>query len=341
MIVPLALLAASLAAAQTPGVAAPTVTMLKERFQGATEEAERGKALEQLSRTAPTSAQDVSALFDLFTRFPDPELRKFAMASLALIPKDSPQLEPLFINYLKQPEPETQLFGINGAFQLRSAQALPLVRKIAKQKLAASDAASISVLSERNAWWTQYEALSALSQWEPEKTLPLLRAKVDKSPVVARLLGQFFWLRSFPDLTRWAADSDPIVRRKALEMAGAPIAPADARATRDGMLALLGDPKTDDELRHRLALKIGACATDDEVSALIAEHDKSSDDKTRLLWAAAVFVSRSPKAVPLLARYAKQSQDEATRDGARRQLADMLGEAPAKALLEDEKLIKK
>src|SRR5471032_1142093 len=111
----------------------------------------------------------------MFSRYSDPELRKKVMDSLALIDPSSPQLEPLFISYLNQPEPETQLFGINGAFHLRSRDALPLVRKIAERKFESADAASISLLSRRNAWWTQFEALSALSQWEKERTLPLLR----------------------------------------------------------------------------------------------------------------------------------------------------------------------
>jgi hypothetical protein len=103
------------------------------------------------------------------------------------------------------------------------------------------------------------------------------------------------------------------------------------------MLAVMRDPKADEEVRHRLALKAGACATDEEVEALIADHDKAPDDAARLLWAAAVFASHSRKAVPLLVRYAKQSPEEATRRGARVLLADLVGEGPAAALLEDKK----
>src|SRR5471032_1250790 len=133
----------------------------------------------------------------MFSRYSDPELRKKVMDSLALIDPSSPQLEPLFISYLNQPEPETQLFGINGAFHLRSRQGLPLVRKIAERKFEAADASSISLLSQRNAWWAQFEALSVLCQWEGEKVLPLLRAKADESYAVGRLLGRFFWRQTF------------------------------------------------------------------------------------------------------------------------------------------------
>jgi hypothetical protein len=340
MILALALLASLCASAAGP-VGAPSVALLKERFLAATEEPERVKTLDELSKTTPFTAQDISALFDLFSRYPDAGLRRKVMDSLALLQADNPQLEPLFLTYLRQTEPESQLFGINGAFRLRSRQALPLVHAIAERKFAAASAASINALSERNEWWTQYEALSALAQWEGDKSLRLLREKAKEIPTVARLLGQYYWRQTFPELSRWAVSADGADLERAVEAAGAQISPADARATRDGMLALLRNPRADGEVRHRLALKVGASSNDAEVEELIREHDASADDKTRMPWAAAVFAARSPKSVPLLVRYAQQSADENTRAGARAELVDMLGEDPVKALLGDEKTIKK
>lgn len=348
MIAALALLSASLAlAADAPAapaeapVGAPGVALLKERFLGATEESERTLILAQIEKTTPSSAQDISALFDLFSRFPDSRLRRGLMESLSRLKPESPQIEPLFVTYLSQTEPESQLFGINGAFRLRSRQALPLVRKIAERPFAGPSAAAINALSERNAWWTQYEALSALAQWEPERTLPLLRKKVKESPAVARLLGQYYWKQSLPSLWTWAASKDAADHERATEFAGAPIDPADARAARADMLAYIRDPKADDEVRHRLALKVGASSIGAEIDELAAEHDKAADDRMRLVWAAAVFAAHDPKSVPLLARYAKQSTDETMREGARAELADLLGEGPAKALLQDGKEQKK
>jgi hypothetical protein len=297
--------------------------------------------LDQIAATRPVSAQDVSALFDLFSRYSDPNLRKKVMTSLALIDPSSPQLEPLFISYLNQPEPETQLFGIYGAFYVRSRQGLPLVRKIAERKFAAADATAISLLSSRNAWWAQFDALSVLAQWQGEKILPLLREKADESAAVGRLLGQFFWRQTFPDLKSWSESADANVREKAVQAAGAQIQPAEARATRDGMLDIVRDPKADEEVRHRLALKVGAGSTDAEVEALIAEHDKATDDRMRLLLMGAVAYSHSAKAVPLLVRYARDSEDESMRRGARAELVDLVGEAAAKVLLDDKKNIKK
>lgn len=358
MIPALALLAAALAAAadvSTSGVVAgtltvaapvapvgaPSVSLLKERFLGATEEAERKSLLGKIAQTTPVSAQDVSALFDLFSRFPEPALRRGVMDSLSRLQPENPQLEPLFITYLQQGEPESQLFGINGAFRLRSRRALPLVREIAGRKFAASSAASINALSDRNAWWTQYEALSALAQWEGDKSLSLLRKKTKESPAVARLLGEFYWRQIFPDLKKWAYATDPADHERAVEAAGAPIDPADARATRADMLALVRDPKLDEEVRHKLILKVGASSNDAEVEELAREHDAAGDDKMRLVWAAAVFAAHSPKSVPLLTRYARQSPDEMTRAGARAELADMLGEERVKELLGEEKEVKK
>lgn len=334
MIARLVLLAALAASAQTAG---PTVTMLKERFVSSVEDADRAATLDLLAKTAPNSGQDVAALFDLFSRDATPAVRQAAMNSLALIPRDSPQLEPIFVNYLNQPEPEAQLFGVNGAFRLRARSALPQIWAIAKRRFTSPTASATAVLSERNAWWTQYEALSVLAQWEGKKTLSLLRSKADESPAVAGLLGRFFWSQTLPELGMWSRSDDAVARQKASEAARAPIPPADARATRDAMLALLKDPLNDEELRHQLALKIGACSDDAEAEALVAEHDRAADERARLLWAAAAFASRSDKVVPLLVRYARQSPDELSRRAALAQLADMLGPDEAKALLEDGK----
>lgn len=325
------LLLAALAHAQ---VAGPTVSSLKERFLAALNEKERAQALAQIETTPPASAQDVAALFDLFSRYSDPALRRSVMASVAKLEPPNPALEPLFVDYLGQPEPEAQLFGINGAYRLRSTRALPLVKRIASRKFSAVDAASISVLSQRNAWWAQYEALSALAQWEGEKSHSLLLAKAKESPAVGRLLGQFFWRRTMAgELQRWARSEDSDDRRRAIEFADAAIEPEDARATRAEMLALMKDAALDEQLRHKLALKIGASSTDEEAAALAQEHDAVKDPRQRLFYAAAAFASRQTSVAPLLARYARESPDELHRRAARLQLVDMLGEDKANALI--------
>lgn len=310
---------------------------LQEDFVSATRDEVRGRALEKLSKTPPTTARDVVALFDMFTRYTEPSVRSAVMDSLALIPKDSPQLEPLFMTYLRQPEPEAQLFGTNGAFRLRIKAALPMIREIAKRRFAAASAAETSVTTERNVWWTQYEALSVLAQWEGEKALPLLRERAAESPLIARLLAKHFWKQTLPQLAKWAVSTDLEDRERCVHAASTPIEPEDARATRAEMLALVRDPKTEEELRHQLALKAGAISTEAEAEALVKEHDAASDEKTRLLFAAAVFASRRDAAVPLLVRYARESEDPAIQKGAFAQLANMIGDAAAKAKVNPKK----
>lgn len=317
--------------------AAPSVTVLKDRFIEAGSSAERTKILDQIARTAPVSGQDVAHLFDLFSRFTDAYTRDSVMASLARIAPGSPQLEPLFMTYLRQPEPEAQLFGVNGAFRLRARAALPMIRAIAGRKFAASSVTENNMMTERNAWWTQYEALSALAQWEPEKSYALLESKGLESAKVGALLGRYYWKQTLPKLRAWSSSGDLIASERAALAVAAPIDLAAARETRAEMLKLLRDPKVDAEIRHHMALKVGVSSTDEEAAALVAEHDAAKTDADRLYWAAAAFSSRSPKVIPLLVRYAVQTTDEAMRKGATAQLNDMVGEAEAGRLIDAEK----
>lgn len=335
------ILAASLlmpaAAASEAPAGAPSVTILKDRFIEAVGAAERTKVLDLIAKTAPVSGQDVAHLFDLFSRFTDTYTRDAVMASLARIAPGSPQLEPIFMTYLRQPEPEAQLFGVNGAFRLRSRAALPLIRAIAGRKFAASSVTENNMMSQRNSWWTQYEALSVLAQWEPEKSYSLLEAKGQESAKVGTLLGRYYWKQTLPKLRAWSSSGDLLAGERAALAASAPIDLADARATRSSMIALLRDPKVDAEIRHQMALKVGVSSTDEEAAALVAEHDAAKNETDRLYWAAAAFATRSHRAIPLLVFYARQTNDETMRKGTTNQLIDMVGEAEARGLIDDEK----
>lgn len=315
-------------------VAAPSVTVLKDRFIEAVNAAERTRILDQIARTAPRTGQDVAHLFDLFSRFTDAYTRDSVMASLARLEPGSPQLEPLFMTYLRQPEPEAQLFGVNGAFRLRSRVALPMIREIAGRKFGASSVTENNMMTERNSWWTQYEALSVLAQWEPEKSHSVLERKGLESAKVGTLLGRYYWKKTLPKLKGWSQSGNLIATERAALAAAAPIDLADARDTREQMLKLLRDPKIDHEIRRHMALKVGVSSTDDEAAALAAEHDAVKDDTERLYWVTAAFSTRSPKVIPLLVRYARLKDDDAMSKGATLQLIDMLGEAEAKKLID-------
>lgn len=322
-------------AAEAPA-AAPSVAVLRDRFIEALGAPERTFVLDQIAKTVPVSGQDVANLFDLFSRFSDNYTRSAVMASLARLAPGSPQLEPLFMTYLRQPEPEAQLFAINGAFRLRAHAALPLIRAIAERKFGVSGATETTMMSERNAWWTQYEALSVLAQWEGEKAYPLLERKGRENAKVGALLGRYFWRRTLPNLRAWSNKDDLLANERAALASAAPIDLADARATRAQMLALLRDPTVGADIRHQLALKIGVSSNDEEASALVREHDAVLNDTERLYWAAAAFSTRSPKIIPLLVRYARQTGDEMMRKGAAAQLIDMVGEAEARNLIDPE-----
>lgn len=313
---------------------AASVAEIKESYQESVKPAEKSALLTRLAAGVPRTGRDVAALFDMFSRFPDARVRAAVMESLSRIPPDNPALEPLFLNYLKQPEPEARIFGINGAFRLRIPSALPVIREIAEAKFAASDVSETLVLTERNAWWTQYEALSVLAQWEKDKAHALVRRKAEESPAVGRLLGRWYWAKTLPELKAWSSSPEPAPRERARQAYTAPIEPADARATRAEMLALLRDKTAERSLRHALALKIGGTSTDEEAAALAAEHDAEKDPEERLYWAAAAFASRSPRVVELLVRYAKEGAEPRLREGARLQLEDMLGPEGAAARLQ-------
>ena len=323
------------AAAPVPGA---SVTVLKDSFIEATSGSERAKILDRIAKTAPLSGQDVANLFDLFSRFTDAYTRDSVMASLTRLTPGNPQLEPMFITYLRQPEPEAQLFGVNGAFRLRSRAALPMIKAIAERKFGASSVTENNMMSERNFWWTQYEALSVLAQWEPEKSQSLLERKGRESAKVGALLGRYYWKQTLPKLRAWSTVSDVLSNERAALAAKAPIDLSDARATRDQMMALFRDPTIDTEIRHALALKIGTSSTDEEAEALIKGHDAATNDVERMFWATAVFSTRSPKIIPVLVRYARQTTEETMRSGATSQLIDMVGEAEAHRLIDPEKM---
>jgi hypothetical protein len=197
----------------------------------------------------------------------------------------------------------------------------------------------VNLMADRR-WNTQYEALSALAQMEGVKALPLLRRKAEESSQIGYLLGLFFWKQTLPDLVKWTRSNKPATQRMALEAASAKIEPEDARATRAQMLAILRDPTVDIELRHKLAFKVGLSSTDDEVDALIREHDAAPDQPSREVWAVAVFISPGLRKTPLLVRYAREAAKPSFRSGARSQLVDMYGEEKTKSMLEEDKNVK-
>jgi hypothetical protein len=325
-------------AAASPEMTAPiapsTVHDLRDAFVEAVDNDRKRQVLKEISQTPPTSLLDVEALYDLFMRFPDEMSRSAALDSLQLLSPDAEAAEPLVIRYLEEKEPASVMFGIKAALRLRSRSALPIVKQIAEQKFKTKAANDAFVGSERDTWWTQYEALAALAQWQGEEALPLLKKKANEAPNVAKLMGTFMWPQSLDQIAAWSLSKKENDQNKAASALDAAVPLSVLRATRERMLAYVRDPKAAPELRHQLALKAGACSTPEEVGQLLKEHAAASNAETKRLLAAALFASRDPQVAPLLLTFAKEDPAIAVRAGARVQLRDMLPPAEYRALVE-------
>jgi hypothetical protein len=310
-----------------------SLSELHERFAEAIADDARRAVLEAISRTTPQTTRDVTSLFDLFMRFPQGGAREAAMASLSRLNESNSGLEPAFIEYIKLPESEARIFGINGALHLRSLRALPLIRDIAEQRFGYQSPGESPVLSDKNAWWAQYEALSALAQWQGTQALPLLRSKAGEAPAVARLMAMYLWKGSLPDIIKWAG-AGAAGAEKAREALTADVPLQALRETRPELLRILRDPKSARELRHQLAIKVGLSSTPEEIDALLTEQGAAKDPETRLTLGAALFASRSPKTIPWLKRLAAQDPEPKMRIGALLQLRLLLTAAEVRPLLE-------
>ena len=314
------------------GARPSSLVELHERFVESVEDDSRRAVLEEISRAHPQTQRDIKSLFDLFMRFPQPAVRDTVMGSVRRLDQNDSGLEPAFMEYLKLSESEARIFGINGAFRLRSLRALPLIKEIAAQRFSFKSPGETPILSDKNLWWTQYEALSALAQWQGAQALPLLRSQAEKAPAVARLMSIYLWNESLPDIIKWAGSRGSA--ESAHEALTADVPLTALRKTRAKMLAVLRNPKSDRELRHQLAIKVGISSTPEEIDSLLAEQTAAQDSESRLTLSAALFASRSPKTVPWLKKIASEDPDAKIRLGGMMQLRLLLPPAETRPFLE-------
>ncbi|MBI5622786.1 MAG: beta-N-acetylhexosaminidase [Elusimicrobia bacterium] len=328
------LMAAPPAGGQAPSQpGAATITGLHDEYITAVEEPDRAKALARIAETTPVTTRDVQRLFDLFIRFPALPVRGAVMRSLHRLDPSRSHLESLFVSYMEEDDAEEQVFGINGAVIIRCGACLPKIKEVASRPLRAEGPADVLLLSERNAWWATYEALSALAQWEGKPSLPLLKRQLKASPRVAELMARHLWKETFPLLKEWTTGSKRA--RSQARWAWKADAPLSAlRETYGDMLMVLRDPKADRELRHQVAIKVGLCSTAEEVAGFASEYEVAKDTDSRLLLSVAVFASRSDGAVPLLQRFVKENADPLARAGALGQLRTLLPAPEYRMLLE-------
>ena len=307
-------------------------TPLRVRYENvlhAVSDAERTRALGELSQVAPQSLDDVRRLFDLFMRMPDPGVRSAVMASIErLTPASARQLEAGFAEYVKVSEPEARVFGMRGLARLKSPVGSAYIRDLAKGKFSKPTPEELELPSERDAWHVKFEALATLAAVEGPKAKSLVASHVERVPRVARIYAAHYWSDALAKLTQWKPDQ----RAEALR-ASVPF--EDLKKTRAQMLAVVGNPKAPRDLRHELALKVGIVSEPAEVKQLLDEHAAAKDPDTKLFLLAALYATRDPQTVPLLREQALKNPDARTRLGTLVQLTDMLPPAESKRLLEE------
>jgi hypothetical protein len=306
---------------------------IHDQFIESLEKEKKAEALEELARTPPLTMQDTKWAFDLFMRFPEVPVRRAVISALNRIESGNVQLEAAFMEYLRLPEGESQVFGIIGALRLRSTRALPVITEIAQRRFRYKDPGDAVTASERNTWWAQYEALSALAQWQGAKQLPLLRNQAMAAPTVAHIMARYLWKDSLPTIADWSRAGGSAAQA-AQEAFNTEVPLADLRESYAAMLKLVRSRDADRELRHQLAIKVGLASDDAGAEALLAEHSATRDPDTKLMLAAALFASRNPKTVPWLEAQAQNNADPKTRMGALIQLRDMVPPEKHKSLLE-------
>ena len=326
-------LAGTVSAADNPAPPRRGIQELHASFVEAVDNSQKQAVLAQIAITPPENLAEVRWLFDLFVRFPDPTVRAAVMASTNLLDQKNIGLEQSFIEYLKLPENEAVIFGINGALRLRSQRALPLIIEIAQRKFKVKSPGESPLLSNKNAWWTQYEALSALAQWQGTQALPLIEKKTDEAPGVARLMALYLWKESLPKITEWA-NAGGRQEEKAHNALTADIPLSALRATRADMLKILKDAKADKELRHQLAIKVGLSSADPDIDDLIGQWKAATDPDTKLMFSTALFASRNARTVPWLKKQAVENLDPKLRMGSLVQLGSMIPAAEHQALVQ-------
>lgn len=318
-------------AAQLP--AAASLRVLHDAALAAVDPQEKSRALRQIAQTSPQTLGDLPLLFDIFMRDSSREARAAVLDSIARLGPESAHLEPGFLEFLKLPEAEAVLFGMKGLARLKSQRAVAELRKIAKGRFKAPRAAELALPGERNEWWLIYEALSALADIEGPKAFALIKSKVRQTPSVARLLTVCDWEKTLPLVLSWSKNEKTLERAHEALRATPPA--AQLRRARPAMLAALRDSRTEREVRHQLALKVGLSSEPSEVAQLLEEHAAAADAETKLMLSAALFASQDPQIIPLLKDYARSHGAASTRIGCLLQLKNMLSRDEFRPLAED------
>jgi len=329
-----AILAVALFQARAQSTAATDESLwhLHDDFVSSTNRADQVRLLSEISQTKPSSPQDLSDLFDLFARYPQNSTRAAAVASVSRLGPDDYDFAPMLRDYLAQPDSKTQFFAILAELRLRDPKALPLIEKLAAQKFSVKSAENTPFPGQQDDWWTQYEALNALAEWEGDAAFKLVKKQALSAPDVARILAAHFWPKALPLLVDWARSDRQNRKDAAHQGLSADVSLSDLRLTRATMLALALDPKQPDDVRHYLAIKAGLCSDDAQVAALVQKRQNAKDAQTKLYLLGAIYASRNPRAIPLLEEDLKTNPDPEARRGALIELKELMPPADYRPL---------
>ncbi|HVE14288.1 MAG TPA: hypothetical protein VNI01_12890 [Elusimicrobiota bacterium] len=287
--------------------------------------------LQRLAATKARQPQDLRAMLNLYSRS-DPEARKAVERSLSLLSPRDAALAPVFTALLNMDDPAFQQFALMGAYAVRDAEALPVLRKLAETPLSKEPGAESSA-QEAAAWQLGIQAVQALALWQGDKAYPLLLKKAQETPLLAEPLARQYWPRFLPELVRWSESSDAKERERASRAWNAQIPVDLLRQTAPELRRIVLDRGKRAETRHGAAIQLGLCASSAAVAGLLADRQASKDDATRRLLAAAIFASRDPQAVPLLEEFARGASDPIARAGALAQLKELAPPAKYRELL--------
>ncbi len=327
------LLSSSLWAQQFSPAHPPIVSLCRSYYQSI-DKGEKEKILKQISQTAPATPIDVQYDFDLYMRYPQPLPRAAVMSSLSLLKGPNRELASVFLGYLSHKDPQILMFAIEGAFQLRSQRALPIIEKIAKSKFKFSGPEQATLLKDKQMWATHYEALDALALWEGDKAFKLIVKKAEQAPSVARILASRFWSKTLPLLVDWAKSNSAAKRAMGDEAAATEIPMSVMEKSYNQMLAIVENNRLPNNLRHQLAIKVGISASEDQIKDLIKKYQSLSDEDEKMMIETALFASRSHQVIPILVHYAKTNPDPIRRTNARLELKELMDPAQYRGFLE-------
>jgi hypothetical protein len=319
--------------AQNFSISHPPIASLCRLFYQAVDKGEKEKILRQIAQTPPASDVDVQYDFDLYMRYPQPGPRTAVMSSLSLLKAPNPDLAPAFIDYLSLKDPQAMIFAIQGAYQIRSKRAFPIIEKIAKSSFKFASPDQTLLPKDKGWWWAHYSALDALALWKGEGAFSLILKKSFEAPSVARILASHFWPKTLPLIIKWSKGS-LTKREMSREAASADIPLSELKKAYAPMLVILENNKISNDLRHDIAIKVGISASEEQIKALIKEYQSLSDKDERVMVETALFASRSRQVVPILMHYVKTNPDPIGRANARLEIKDLVGPAEYRDLLD-------